>query len=137
MAGGFASLNERDGDYWRLRPGTVLSSSMPPIEVVALGTAPSATASRLSFTAVLGASATALEQKVALFNYQTNTWEVVDTRSASVTDQQVTIDMSNAARFIAPLTREIRARFTWKQTGPVLAFPWQARIDQAYWTVIP
>jgi hypothetical protein len=109
---------------------------MPPVELVLTGTAPSTTASRLSFTAVVGASATALEQKVELFNYQANAWELVDTRAASVVDQAVTVDFSNASRFIAPTTRQIRARLTWKQTGPVLAFPWQTRIDQAYWTVI-
>lgn len=137
LSGGPASLNERDGNYWRIRPGAVLSSSMPPIELVLTGTSPSAAASRLSFSAVLGASASALAQKVELYNYQTNAWELVDTRSASVADQTVTVDLSDAERFIAPLTRQVRARLTWKQTGPVLAYPWQTRIDQAYWTIVP
>ena len=137
VSGGVASLHQKDGTYWQLRPGIVFSTAQAPVELVLNGTAPTATASRLSFSLVVGATANALQQKIELYDYNAGTWELIDTRASTTVDQTVTLDIPNASRFIEAGTRQMQARLSYKQTGPVFTYPWQVRLDRAHWTVIP
>lgn len=136
-SGGMSSLAERDENYWRIKPGIVFSSGQAPIQLVIEGTAPASTASRLTFGVVAGASASALSQEIELFDFQANAWQVVDTRMSSTGDQVVTFQETNASRFVQAGTRAVRARISWKQVAPLLVYPWQVRIDQAYWVITP
>lgn len=137
VSGSHTSLQQRDQAYWRLNPGLVLSTAQAPLRLELTTTVATPTASRLTFDLTAGATTSALEQRVELYDYQAGAWEVVDVRPMSNQDQRVTIDELNASRFVHPLSRETRARLSWKQTGPALNYPWQVRLDQAFWVAVP
>ena len=77
-------------------------------------------------------------QRLSLRNFDVNTWEVADERTASYVDAaiHVTID-TDPDRLIEPGTRSMRMRAEWFDPGDVLFAGWSARIDQAIWTVVP
>jgi WD40 repeat protein len=138
MSGGVSSLAERDSGYWKIKPGPVFSQSQSPIELTLSGEASANSASRLSIKVVAAASAAVIQQKVELFNFQSGGWESVDTRLLTTADQQIDIDVvSLAGRFVNSTTREVRARLSYRQTGPVISYPWNVRIDQAFWIANP
>jgi hypothetical protein len=79
-----------------------------------------------------------MAQKIELYDYATNQWVVVDMRTSSPTE--VGIDMQitkEPERFVSAKTREVRAKLTMKQAIPTLSFPWQARLNQAFWISVP
>jgi WD40 repeat protein len=120
------------------RPGAVLSATESPIDVILTGTSPSVSPSVLQFKLEARASGPNLGQKVQLFNYATNAWEQVNFRTATTSDSVATITVSApASRFVNPSDGQMKARVSYKATGPILSYPWQVRIDQAVWTVTP
>lgn len=75
-------------------------------------------------------------QSIQLFNYQTNSWETVDSRAASTTDTVAEVVINtNAGRFVHPSTLEMQARIAYTASGPILVYPWQVRVDQVLWRV--
>ncbi len=72
-----------------------------------------------------------IEQKVELFNVQTNAWEVVDTRTPTSADTRITIAVGGSvARFFDAPNRRVRARIGWRPTGPLSTGTWTGRIDR-------
>jgi WD40 repeat protein len=138
VSGGLNALAECDQVYWQFRPGPTLTSAEPPVRLVMNSTAPAETASRMTFTIVLGASDDILEQNLDLFDYQANAWQLVDSRACFTSDHTVVFEQTtNIERFIRPGTREVRARISWKAIAPVFIYPWQTRVDQAFWNIVP
>ncbi|HWP31628.1 MAG TPA: hypothetical protein VNK96_07900 [Fimbriimonadales bacterium] len=74
-------------------------------------------------------------QKILFKNYQTGTFEEVDSRTATYTDStaQVTIS-TNPSRFVHPQTGEVHARIVWTKTGFVPA-NWMTATDFVQWQV--
>lgn len=125
---------------WRLvmRPWIVLSGAEFPIQLVVEGTTPNASPSQLWFVWEAHASIPNITERVELFNFQTQTWEQVNTRTATTSDQRITVQITtNPQRFIEPGTRRMRAKISYKEAGIVLVYPWQARVDETYWDIIP
>ncbi len=101
-------------------------------------TAPAGTVSELRFTLEANANQANIGQKIALYNYVTNSYEELDSRTATTSDSVVAVIVtSNPARFIEPNTRAMNTKVSYKATGPVLSYPWLARIDQAIWRISP
>ena len=134
LDGGTASLAENDSNYLRVRPGVVLSSSEAPVQIILEGTTPFRDAAEFRFKLEAAVSSTNLRQTTDLFNFQTNQWEQVDTRSASLSDSRIDLVFTNA-RFIDTATGTVRARVHFKAIGPIISYPWVARLDYAAWTV--
>jgi hypothetical protein len=74
---------------------------------------------------------TSVEQKIELWNVQTNQWETVDVRTPSSTDTKVTVTVGgNVGRFFNAAQRMVKARIGWRQTGPTSAGAWRGQIDR-------
>jgi hypothetical protein len=82
------------------------------------------------------ATAPAIRQTVALWNFQTGAYEPVDARQLTITDNTITLSFpTNAGRFVEPLgTREVRLLLGYKATGPVFIYPWSAFVDNVTFT---
>lgn len=128
------SLDFSDDDRLVLRPGITLSSSQAPIFLQAFGTSAYSPTASLKFVIEVSASATAIQQLVEFFNFVSSQWETVDTRNMTTADTKITITAGgDVSRFIQAGTNEVRARLSYRQTGPVLSFPWSTRIDMIHW----
>ncbi|MGI8924111.1 MAG: hypothetical protein ACR2HJ_08765 [Fimbriimonadales bacterium] len=132
------SLYEDDGSRLIYRPGPVFSNSQPPIELVMTGTSPDTTVSSLTFSLQSSSSSTNILQSIALFNYVTGQYEVVDTHQTTTGDSNVTVVItSNPSRFVNHLgNREVKARISYKASGAIFVFPWFARLDKVSWNFL-
>jgi hypothetical protein len=74
-----------------------------------------------------------IRQWVELYNFNTDSWVVIDSRLTSTADVRVEIPITNHAQFLESGSGKVLARVSYKAEGPVLSFPWTARIDQAVW----
>ncbi|GIV01471.1 MAG: hypothetical protein KatS3mg015_0301 [Fimbriimonadales bacterium] len=134
-SGGLTDLFFSDDSYVNVearRPTEVAAAS---VEIEVEGTAPSGTASSLTFVLEAASSGAPVRQRIELFNYQSGQWEQVDERNATFADTTVEIPVtSNATRFIQPGTRQMRARIGFHDRG-VTFVNWGARYDQVRWLV--
>jgi choice-of-anchor B domain-containing protein len=136
-SGNLASLAADDGNRLTLSPGITLSTSQAPIEFFIEAKADSTTPLKLDMKVDSRASSANIRQQVEFYNFQTNAYEVVNTRNLTTSDTTVTITPAgNLNRFVAA-DKTVRARFKFSQTGPVLGFPWTTGVDQAAWINTP
>lgn len=77
-------------------------------------------------------SAGGASQTIELWNWNTQAYEVLDTRDASLTDTTVLVTISsNASRFVDPATREVRARILHaRKLAGIAGSRWEASFDQ-------
>ncbi|HWP31200.1 MAG TPA: VCBS repeat-containing protein [Fimbriimonadales bacterium] len=103
------------------------------VDVKGTSSATSASTLKLTFEGV--SSLSGATQKLYLFNYNTNSFELVDTRTASTTDSIVEVLISsNASRFINSSTGEIKGRAEWLKSG-FTPPNWSVGIDQFHWSL--
>jgi hypothetical protein len=87
----------------------------------------------LSFQLVAAANTAGLQQEIWMRNAQSGTFELVDTRPATTTDQTARIDLGpNFARFIDP-AGDFLARLKWNPLTQTGSRSWQVNVDQAVW----
>lgn len=135
LSGGLLDILKSDDMYLTMRPGIVFSTSEAPLQLVVNATSSYATPSALRFVIESAANQGNIGQTIALYNFQTNMYEDLDTRQTATSDTSVEVLVSSmASRFIGP-SSELRARISWKTTGPVFSYPWTVRVDQALWKV--
>jgi len=104
------------------------------VDVKGSSSATSASTLKLTFEGV--SSLANVTQKLYLFNYNTNTFELVDTRTATTTDSVVEILVSsNASRFVNSSTGEIKGRAEWSKSG-FTPSNWNVSIDQFHWSLM-
>lgn len=138
ISGGLSEVQQSDETYLRYRPGITFSSAQAPIELTFDVTCPRTQLSKLNITFEAGASTSNLNQQLYLRNYQTAQWDEIDARPATLTDSVVQLNLdTNLNRYVEAGTRKVRLRATWKQTGPVFAYPWNIRIDHVKMDLLP
>jgi len=131
-AGNLASLRNVDGDYLtvrpnqnstRVKPGISTSNYAPAgaINQITIGV-------RSSNTINFGAGGV---QTIALWNWSTQAYEVLDTRSTTLVDSTAIVTVNtNASRFVDPATREVRARILHSPALAVANSRWTMSFDQ-------
>jgi hypothetical protein len=132
FSGNLASLGQSDNI--RLELGPVDSGSRAGSGLIASFTAPAGSISQLQVgvesnnTLTTGGGA---QQTIALYNWVTQAWEVLDTRPATLADSVATIDItSNPARFVDGSTREVRVRVLHSTNLGVAGNRWKVNLDQ-------
>lgn len=77
-----------------------------------------------------------MTQKIELFNFQTQLYETLDSRTATTSDSVVTVDVSgDRSRFVDQGSGELRARISYRAIGVAITMP-LGRIDHAQWIVL-
>lgn len=76
-----------------------------------------------------------VNQNIDLFNYNSLTWEQLDTRAATrIVDQSVAVEPTgDMSRFVQPGTLQMQARI--RYVSPVQRQAFAANIDQIFWTI--
>lgn len=134
--GGYLDMLESDNLSASFTPGAVFSTAQAPIEIVLNSRVQWHTPGTLTFELESLSSAANIQQTVELYNYETATWTLVDTRGLSPTEAQVSVTIGSLPdQYIQDGTSIVRARLMARQSGPIFAYPWQYRIDTAKWTV--
>lgn len=138
--GDLLSLGASDDDYLSVRPTLFTTTGVAPIQVEVQGISTGTTATNLKFRLETNTQSGGATQRVSLFNYATNQYELLDTRAATTSDNEVTIEVvSNAARFIAPsghsTPRRVKALVAFSP-GAFSTSTWRSRIDKVSWTIV-
>ena len=132
LAGGLTELAESDNLRLVVRPGIVFSTGEPPVQLVVEGTSIVAVPNSLGFTVESSVSFGGGTQTIQLFNFDTDSYETVDSRSTTTVDSTTNVSLRTfPERFVQEGTQKMRAKIMVKANGPVFAYPWQARIDLA------
>jgi subtilisin family serine protease len=137
ISGGLANMITSDDTRMVARNGLIAASSESPITIQIDGVSPVATASDLKLKLEAQTSTTSLKQTLDMWDWQASTWVTLDQRTATTSDQTVTVTTTSPNRFIQPGTRVLRARVRYKVFAPLLSSIWQGRIDQIQWQVTP
>jgi hypothetical protein len=135
---GLLDLLDNDGSRLLVREAPPLGLGTPSTHVEVTSVASIETPSALKFgliSSTTGIPASAVTQRISMFDYQANQWVVVDTRPATSSDQLVEVTPSNPARFIQPGTRTMRTRVALIDPGTLFSFGWLMRVDQVVWTI--
>jgi hypothetical protein len=135
-AGSVSSVSESDDNNLEVLPGVVFTTSTPPVLLDFIGQATASTATHLSIFVESSASSVTVLQKIQAFDYVANLWITLHEAPSSVIDHQLRFDREDAARFISQ-SGEMRLRTSYRLTGPVLAYPWRAKLDWVRWRVMP
>ena len=138
LSGDINDLFSSEDSRLVMRPGVVLSSSEAPVQLIIDGTAIGGSMSQLVFSVESQANQANIQQTVALYNYLTNQYESIDQRIVSLNDSIARLTTSsNPGRFVDTTTNAMQAKVSYKAGGPILSYPWQVRIDQTAWQIIP
>jgi hypothetical protein len=111
----------------------------PSVRVRVVATSPAASPTAFSFRAALSTGAvpaTSITQWIRLYNYQTNLFELVDTRAATAGDNVIVVTPGGSiSRFVKPGTLEVMADFSWFDPGTLFVPAWAARMNEAVWMI--
>ena len=135
VSGGLPEILQSDNLALVMRPGATLTTQQKPLVVEVESTLPGGAVNGLKFTLESRSTSASIRQWIELYNFTTSSWVQMDTRMTSVTDVVTTVAIPNQAQYFEAGTRRVRARISYKAEGPVLAYPWNARIDQAVWGI--
>ncbi len=141
IGGNVASLANSDDDRFIMREVPPLALGLPSIRwsATSFGRANAAinTVTVRVEASTSAVPAGALSQRLLLWNWNTNSYEAVDTRSATASDSTYDVVInSNAGRFMNAATGELRARMEWFDPGTLFSFGWVTRTDQLRWTIV-
>ncbi|MDQ2986491.1 MAG: hypothetical protein M3R13_07190 [Armatimonadota bacterium] len=138
FSGNLASLLTSDNNRLVYQPGIVFSAQQAPVSYEIVGTAPQQTATELRFRLESSGSATAISQRVEMFDYVAGSYVTIDTRQMTTTDALIDLALApNPNRFIQAGTRQVKARLEFRLTQPAFSFPWSSRVDLAMWRLTP
>lgn len=139
VGGDVNSLREDDGNRLSIRETPPIALGAPSARATVFATSPSLSPIELKLivqTATTGVPASSVTTRILMFNFQTNTYDLVDSRPGTVSDTEVEVTIStNTARYVNQTTREMRMRVEWVDPGSLFSFGWQGRIDLVNWRV--
>jgi len=141
VSGNLSSLTSSNDDYLVVGPGIVFGTGDFPAVITVTGTSALLDPNELCFTLEAMASSTGLTQRVELYDYDSANWVIVDERTTTTADSVVHVSAPyDARRFVGdeetPSEYEVKARVSYKQSGPVFSYPWSASLDLTKWEVL-
>jgi hypothetical protein len=138
LSGGLTELGTSNNQYLQIRPWIVTNTQVPPVEIVFETTSPTGSLTELKFRLESNVNTTGIQQGIELYNFATNAWVTVDTRTLPTSDTVVEVTApGNASNFVQSGTGTVRARVGWKPLGLTPVYPWVVSVDQVRWTITP
>ena len=135
-SGNLNSLHNNDDDRLVITMARPFNLSDPSCQIVIDGLANTENPSVLSFeldSSSTGTPSAKILQRVEFFDFDSNSWVMVDERQPSFVDSGVMRGvLVDAVRFVQPTTRTVRARVSWFDLG-IANLTWAARIDRWRW----
>ncbi len=129
------SLATSNNDYLSVQPISTptLSRTLNLVEVTGLAPVFSLTELRFRTESNSNANAGSGIQRLALYNFRTGFYDVLDTTPLTLTDTvREVVVTSNPTDYVDPNTLEVRSRLQWERTGVALFNP-TFKFDQVRW----
>ena len=134
VTGGLQEILSSDNLHLVARPGPVFTTSSHPITARVTGVVPQMTGQNLlSFRFEGHASSSSIVMRIRLYNHSTAEWVTFAQDFLPTADIEVEVIASDPENYVSPGTRETRAEVSYRAVGPVLTYPWEARIDHIQW----
>lgn len=137
QSGNNNSLAFSDNDYLRVREAPPLALGLPSVRVTMEGASPLQNPSRLTARVEVATSAVPAGNvtfRAEMFNMVSSTWELVDSRAATSSDNLIVITPTgDPSRFVQSGTGTVRIRLSWFDPGTLFSFGWNSRIDMVIW----
>lgn len=135
IGGNLASIQSGDDARLRYNPGFVLNTNEAPIWVTFDATIPTDSPTDLKIFYEANANTPGLTITVEAFNWNTNSFDVLDSFDASFNaDENVGIVISGHPEYVEAGSGDVRARIGWRKTGFTIVFPWEVGIDWMGWS---
>jgi len=133
VSGTVDSLCGSDDDRLVTRPDVLLATVVPPVQVVVEGLAPKTNPASMRFRVESSVNAASILQRVRLFNFDTNAYETIDSRTMPTSDGVVEVELSGEVSRFVNDDGTVRATIHCQQTNPTLPPTWRAAIDEVAW----
>ena len=128
LSGTLADFAESDDASATYNPGFTLNNLEAPVWLIFDGNAPSAT----SFRVESNAGTPGLTYTVEAWNFNTSAFDIIGTQSEAFNSDAI-VDFDLVAADHIDTDGSVQTRVGWRQTGFVINFPWEVRVDQAGW----
>jgi hypothetical protein len=124
--------DDQDVEVEARLPSEIAANS---VEIEVTGTATTDSPSGIAFAVEAATSGDPTVQKIELYNYDTQLWEMVSERGGPNSDTVTQVIIrTDASRFVEAGTREVKARVGFGDRG--VNFPsWGGTYDQVFWTI--
>ncbi|MEM7457129.1 MAG: hypothetical protein AAF456_22495 [Planctomycetota bacterium] len=138
VGGNVSSLHSFDGDVLELAPRRAI---VQKVEMILTSTSPVSLPATMNFRlqSSLGGSAEDgnVIQSVKLWNYDTDQFEQIDSRGATIADTAIVVSPAgDLSRFVQPGTGEIMASVSYRRDQFVRRFfTWSIDVDEAVWMI--
>jgi outer membrane protein assembly factor BamB len=137
VSGGIPQVIASDNQRMDVRVGSDVNDEAPFAGIAFATSGPTNGCSALKIKMELSCTFGFIPQKIMLFNYVTNAWEIVDSRNATVGDSIIEVTIaSNQSRFIQSGSHTLRARVYWGTDSADIE-DWHGYIDHVEWTMNP
>ena len=135
QSGTLVSLWFDDSSYNVARAFITLNNQESPAQIIVETFVPSTDITSLRFDVDAKANTVGLTQRIEMFNYVTDEWDVIDETPARTTDTRTIVFAANPADYVDPGTFKITTKISWYETGIIQLYPWTISVDQVHWTV--
>ena len=138
VSGTRPSLYFDDNNNMVGKPGPVLVFGSSPCQLQIDAFVPSNAITGVRLDVRSSTSTSNIEQVVEFWDFVDGEWEEVGRGPMTPTEtygQFLGKVATPATNYVHPTQLFMRARLSYKQTGPVLVMPWNIRVDQTEWTV--
>ncbi len=135
--GALYSLQFEDRWYLSVQPGVTTLLSEAPVQVLLYGDSPTMNPTSFQFTLTGHVNSINLTQSILLYNYQTGSFETLNTTAAHVgSDQTVTVTPTgNLSRFVNQSNGLIKAQVNFSRAGFTSVLRWTASLGVANWII--
>ena len=125
-----------DDVLMRFNPGFTLGGLEAPVWPIFRSTLPNEISGLpIQFLIESEVGTPGLSKTFEFFNFTINDFQEISTAQASFNASEVAIiDVPDLKQFVSP-DGEVSARVGWRQTGFIINFPWEVRIDHASWVL--
>ena len=117
-----------------MNPGFTLDNTEAPVWLQFSTVLGNASPASLDFSFETQASTPGLTATYDAFNYNIGEFEVLEEIEETFNVDSVVTGQLSLADHIDPTNALVLGRIGWRQTGFVLAFPWEVRIDHVFWS---
>lgn len=137
VGGTLGNLCGSDNAYLTHRPDVFRTSAVPPVQIQMDFTSPTETPSELRVHVESAANANNIAQRTLIWNNDTQTYDLLNTRNLSQTDSSIDLVINtNPGRYVQSGTGRIRLLVQANALAFTIAPVWQHRLDDVVVTVV-
>lgn len=136
LSGTVYSLQHSDDDYVLVQSDDIKSRLLflPTVQLVIRTHCPVSNLSQMDIIVESAASISNILQAVEMYDYDAQTFEQIDSRILSTTDQTIQLHVTDRpSRFVDPTAHDVKVRVKAKAMGSTIGVSWSHRIDKILW----